>query len=109
MGAGAKPTWRPCRISFRHDLDGNDFADAFWRLAQCWRALEPFSGTAAGRYLMQAVMRQYDEVAQRLDAALRAVCANFNPDVYAKVRRCLLRNSAHVALPCMHLMPQSQR
>ena len=62
------------------------FAEAFWLCSQSWHALDAMPGVQAAEHLMRVVTGCYGNTKAELDVAMHAVCAQFDGDVYAKVR-----------------------
>lgn len=66
--------------------ENGEFAGSFWLCAQCARALAPLSDLLVTPELTATVSALYEETVARLESSLQTVCADFQPDPYAKVR-----------------------
>lgn len=65
--------------------ENGEFAGSFWLCAQCARALAPLSFLLVAPELTATVSALYEETVARLESSLQTVCADFQPDPYAKV------------------------
>ena len=70
----------------RASQETGDFAGAFWLCAQCARALAPLHALRVAPELGATVSALYEETVARLEGALAAACADFQPGPYAKAR-----------------------
>lgn len=70
----------------RSSQENGEFAGSFWLCAQCAKALEPLSALRVTPELTGTVGALYEETVARLESSLQTVCADFQPDPYAKVR-----------------------
>ncbi len=69
----------------RSSQENGEFAGCFWLCAQCAKALEPLSALLVTLELTGTVGALYEETVARLESSLQTVCADFQPDPYAKV------------------------
>ena len=75
-----------CIILWRRSSQENgEFAGSFWLCAQCAKALAPLSALLVTPELTGTVSALYEETVARLESSLQTVCADFQPDPYAKV------------------------
>lgn len=82
-----------CLVLLRRSSQENgEFAGSFWLCAQCAKALAPLSALLVTPELTGTVSALYEETVARLESSLQTVCADFQPDPYAKVHSltCLL-------------------
>ena len=69
----------------RSSQENGEFAGSFWLCAQCAKALAPLSALLVAPELTGTVSALYEETVARLESSLQTVCADFQPDPYAKV------------------------
>ena len=69
----------------RSSQENGEFAGSFWLCAQCAKALAPLSALLVTPELTGTVSALYEETVARLESSLQTVCADFQPDPYAKV------------------------
>lgn len=69
----------------REALQEGDFAHAFWLCVQCGGAMGALCTLRCASHLAANVDALYEEAAERLETALTAACAGFQPDAYCKV------------------------
>ena len=69
----------------RSSQENGGFAGSFWLCAQCAKALSPLSALLVTPELTGTVSALYEETVARLESSLQTVCADFQPDPYAKV------------------------
>ena len=75
-----------CLVLLRRSSQENgEFAGSFWLCAQCAKALAPLSALLVTPELTGTVGALYEETVARLESSLQTVCADFQPDPYAKV------------------------
>lgn len=74
-----------CHVPCRAAQETGEFAGSFWLCAQCARALTPLSNLLVTPELTATVSALYEETVARLESSLQTVCADFQPDPYAKV------------------------
>ena len=75
-----------CLVLLRRSSQENgEFAGSFWLCAQCAKALAPLSALLVTPELTGTVSALYEETVARLESSLQTVCADFQPDPYAKV------------------------
>ncbi|BDA42201.1 probable Syndetin [Coccomyxa sp. Obi] len=72
-------------ISLKEALQEGDYAHAFWLCVQCGAAMGALGMLRCASHLAANVDALYDEAAERLETALLAACADFQPDAYCKV------------------------
>ncbi len=72
-------------IMHREALQEGDFAHAFWLCVQCGAAMGALCTLRCASHLAANVDALYEEAAERLETALTAACAGFQPDAYCKV------------------------
>ena len=70
----------------RSSQENGEFAGSFWLCAQCAKALAPLSALLVTPELTGTVSALYEETVARLESSLQTVCADFQPDPYAKVK-----------------------
>lgn len=70
---------------FPHACSGASFGRAFWLCAQAWKTVDTLPKANVTMAVLETVRRQYEATAEALEAALTAVCTNFQPDAYVNV------------------------
>lgn len=76
-----------CACTCRSSQENGEFAGSFWLCAQCAKALSPLSALLVTPELTGTVSALYEETVARLESSLQTVCADFQPDPYAKVSK----------------------
>jgi hypothetical protein len=72
-------------LPHRAAQEEGDYAHAFWQCVQCGQALGALGALCCTAPLTEGVNVLYEEMIDRLEAALQAVCADFKPDTLCRV------------------------
>jgi hypothetical protein len=77
----------------REALHDGNFAHAFWLCVQCGQAMSALGALRCAGALGRIVDALYEEATERLETALQASCADFQPDAFCKARLHSLRDA----------------